>query len=89
MPGGDKNMEKLLMDLLDVKNRYGLDNDKFLVLIGLINLMSIINLLEGRVAGGDGKQAASHRRTPPEKIPFMGMFGGPARVRQPVEEENK
>ena len=89
MPGGDKNMEQLLVELLDVKNRYGLDNDKFLVLLGLVNLMSIINLLEGRMAGADGKQAVSHRRAPPEKIPFMGMFGGPARVKQPVEEESK
>lgn len=87
MPGVEKNLEQMLTDLLEVKNRHGLDNDRFLVLIGLVNLMGIINLLEGRA--GDGKKGDVFRRTPPEKVPFMGMFTGPRSGAQQPEEEGR
>ncbi|MCL2337421.1 MAG: hypothetical protein FWC60_08380 [Firmicutes bacterium] len=43
-----KNLEQMLINLLDIKNKHKLDNNSFMVLLGLVNLMGIINLMEGR-----------------------------------------
>jgi hypothetical protein len=76
MPGLEKGLEKRLVDLLEVKKKYNLENNKFLLLLGMVNLMSIINILEERAAGTG--QGSGVRRTPapPEMAPLMGMFGG-------------
>lgn len=87
MSGGDKNLENLLASLMEVKNKHGLDNDSFLVLLGLVNLMGIINLLEGR--GPESKKKDGIRRTPAERAPFMGMFAGPRSGGRPVEEDDE
>jgi len=72
MPGDD--LEKRVIDLLAIKDKHGLDNDKFLLLLGLVNLMSIIDLLEARNAsGGQGSRTSRTQ----EMVPFLGMFSGP------------
>jgi len=58
MPEENKNLERMLVDLLDIKNKHNLDNDGFMVLLGLINLMGIINLMEGRAKPGKKKGGA-------------------------------
>ncbi|KJS12170.1 MAG: hypothetical protein VR67_10305 [Peptococcaceae bacterium BRH_c8a] len=87
MPGENKNLERMLVDLLDVKNKHNLDNDGFMVLLGLINLMGIINLMEDRAALG--KKESGARRAAPEKVPFMNMFAGPRGGGHQSEEEGK
>ena len=87
MPGENKNLERMLVDLLDVKNKHNLDNDGFMVLLGLINLMGIINLMEDRTA--IGKKEGGARRAAPEKVPFMDMFAGPRGGVQQSEEESR
>jgi len=49
-----KNLERMLVNLLDIKNKHNLDNNGFMVLIGLVNLMGIINLMEGRAKPDSG-----------------------------------
>jgi len=67
-------LEKTVIDLLAIKDKHSLDNDKFLLLLGLVNLMSIIDLLEARNAGGgQGARTSRHQ----EMVPFLGMFSGP------------
>ena len=82
MPGVD--LEKRLAELLQVKDKHGLDNDQLLLLMGLSNLMAIINLLEMRVAGGAKGSGTRRPPSPQEAVPFLGIFGGP-RVRQPAD----
>lgn len=55
MPAENKKLERMLVDLLDIKNKHSLDNDGFMVLLGLINLMGIINLMENREKPGKAK----------------------------------
>lgn len=68
MTAGDKNLERVLANLLEVKNKNGLDNDSFLVLLGLVNLMGIINLMEARLP--EGKKGEGSRRSAAERAPF-------------------
>ncbi len=84
MPGSEKKLEQMLADLLKVKNNHGLDNDSFLVLLGLVNLMGMINLMEGRMTRDT--RVEDTRRASPDKNPFMGMLAGP-RNRQPAGED--
>jgi hypothetical protein len=88
MPASDKNLEKILAGFLEVKNKYGLDNEKFLVLLGMVNLMSIINLLEKRAAGSGQGGGVRRPPAPQELVPFMGMFGG-SKARQSGENQVK
>lgn len=84
MPASGKSPEKIVDVVLEMKNKHGLDNEKFLVLLGMINLMNIINLLEKRAGCGQGGA-----RRPPvsqELVPFIGMFGGP-KARQSGENQ--
>jgi len=87
MPVENKNLERMLVDLLDVKNKNNLDNDGFMVLLGLINLMGIINLMEDRAALS--KKEGATRRAAPEKVPFRNMFAGPRGGVQQSEEEGR
>ncbi len=77
MPGGEKELEKTLAELLEVKKKFDLDHDRFLVLLSLVNLMGIIDLLEQRLAGGGRREGARQGTKPLEAPPFVGMFGGP------------
>ncbi len=81
----DDSLEKRIIELLEIKGKHNLDNDKFLLLMGLVNLMGIINLLEVRAAGcTQGSRASRHQ----EMVPFLGMFGGP-KVRVPADSTQK
>lgn len=82
MPGGEKGLEKRLVDLLEAKKKHGLDDDKFLLMLGMVNLMGVINLLDERSAGGVRGSSARKSSTQSEMIPFMGMFGGPKNRQQ-------
>ncbi len=66
-------LEKRIIELLEIKDKHSIGNDKFLLLMSLVNLMGIINLLEMRAAGN----AQESRGRPQEMVPFLGMFGGP------------
>ncbi|WP_347489649.1 hypothetical protein [Desulfoscipio sp. XC116] len=80
----DAGLEKSMVELLELKDKYHLDNDKLLLLVGLVNLMGIINLLEVRVAAGAEKSGAGRSALHQEMAPLWGMFGGP-KGRQPVD----
>lgn len=66
-----------MAELLEIKGKHNLDNDQFLLFMGLTNLMGIINLLEVRVTGGAKGNGARRSPSPQEMVPFLGMFGGP------------
>jgi hypothetical protein len=72
MPGDD--LEKRMNELLEIKDKHNLDNEKFLLFMSLVNLMGIVNLLETRAAGG---VQGSRTSRPQDAVPFLGMFGGP------------
>ncbi len=81
----DQGLEKRITGLLEIKDNYNLDNDKFLLFMGLVNLMNIINLLEVRTAGhAQGSRAGHHQ----EMAPFLGMFGSP-KARVPADSVQK
>ncbi|KAF1085849.1 hypothetical protein SPSYN_00578 [Sporotomaculum syntrophicum] len=71
MPGDD--LKKRMNEFLEIKDKYNLDNEKFLLFMSLINLIGIVNLLEMRAEGG--VQGSSTSRSQ-DMVPFLGMFGG-------------
>ncbi|SFR04346.1 hypothetical protein [Desulfoscipio geothermicus] len=75
MPGLEKGLEKRLVDLLEIKKKHDLENDKFLLLLGMVNLMGIINMLEERTADAGPGRGARRPPAPSEMAPLMGMFG--------------
>lgn len=69
----DDDLKKRMNGFLEIKDKYNLDNEKFLLFLSLVNLMGIVNLLEMRAAGG--VQGSSTSRSQ-DMVPFLGMFGG-------------
>lgn len=76
MPEKEKYFDKKLIDLLEVKNMHSLDNDKFILLLGMVNLMSVINLLGERSAGGEEGSGMHRFPSSSEMAPFINKFGG-------------
>lgn len=83
MPGD--TLEKRIIKLLAIKEKHNLDNEEFLLLIGQVNLMSIVNLLEMRATGG---VQGSRTGSPQDIVPFLNMFGG-AKGRVPTDGAQK
>ena len=77
MPGSERGLEQAVTVLLELKSKSDMSDDHFLIMLGMVNLMEILNLLERRSPGTQKGEGGRRPLSAAEVAPFMGMFGGP------------
>ncbi|WP_027364297.1 hypothetical protein [Desulfotruncus alcoholivorax] len=77
MPGSEKGLEQAVTELLELKSKSNMSDEHFLIMLGMVNLMEILNLLDRRAHGTQKSEGGRRPFSPADAAPFMGMFGGP------------
>lgn len=77
MPGAEKGLEEAVTSLLEIKSKSNMSDEHFLIMLGMVNLMEILNLLDRRAPGTQKSEGGRRPFSPADVAPFVGMFGGP------------
>ncbi|SFG99327.1 hypothetical protein SAMN05660649_03438 [Desulfotomaculum arcticum] len=77
MPDSEKGLERAVTSLLELKSTSNMSDEHFLIMLGMINLMEILNLLERRVPATQKGEGGRRPFSPADAAPFIGLFGGP------------
>ena len=77
MLGSERGLEEAVTNLLEIKSKSNMSDEHFLIMLGMVNLMEILNLLDRRVPGTQKSEGGRRPFSPAEAAPFIGMFGSP------------